>query len=222
MTRNYDAFTLAEVLITLVIVGIIAAMTIPTLINKTNKQEYVSRLIKAYSTLAQATNRIIAEEGNPKGDIGGWADSSEHIYQLYKKYLSNAKECSNTTKCFEQFNGQGYKWLNNSGYDGDWVENDPNNDTRTLILADGVQVVFLHKSNTCEYGSYSQTNRCAEIAVDVNGIKGPNTWGRDAFRIAITPDGLQPYGCNGACKNPLSTGGQACTCKVLQERAMNY
>ena len=55
------AFTLAEVLITLVIVGVIAALTIPSMINKTNNQETVSRLKKAYSTLAQATQRIIFE-----------------------------------------------------------------------------------------------------------------------------------------------------------------
>ena len=56
--KGFSGFTLAEVLITLVIVGIIAAMTIPTLINKTNNQEYVSRLKKTYSTMAQATNRL--------------------------------------------------------------------------------------------------------------------------------------------------------------------
>ena len=71
--KGFRGFTLAEVLITLVIIGFIAAMTIPTLINKTNNQEYVSKLKKAYSTLSQATNRIITEEGNPRGDIGGWA-----------------------------------------------------------------------------------------------------------------------------------------------------
>ena len=71
--KEFRGFTLAEVLITLVIIGVIAAMTIPTLMNNTNKQEYVSKLKKAYSTLSQATNRIITEEGNPRGDIGGWA-----------------------------------------------------------------------------------------------------------------------------------------------------
>ena len=50
--NGFRGFTLAEVLITLVIIGVIASMTIPTLMNKTNKQEYVSRLKKAYSTLS--------------------------------------------------------------------------------------------------------------------------------------------------------------------------
>ena len=211
---------LAEVLITLVIIGVIAAMTIPTLINKTNNHEYVSRLKKAYSVLSQATNRIISDEGTPKASVGGWADSSEHEYQLYKKYLSNAKECSNTTRCFVQFNGQGYKWLHNNGYDSEWVNDSA---TRSLIMADGIQVVFLHKSNSCDYYNWADANRCVEIGVDVNGAKGPNTWGRDAFRFALTPDGLKPYGCeNNACDDPLTSGGDTCTCKVLREGAMNY
>ena len=62
-THKLKAFTLAEVLITLVIIGVIAAMTIPTLMNNTNNQELVSRLKKTYSELSQATNRIIADEG---------------------------------------------------------------------------------------------------------------------------------------------------------------
>ena len=74
-------------LITLVIIGVIAAITVPTLINKTNKQEYVSKLKKTYSTLAQATNLIIAEEGTPKASVGGWASSAKNIYDLYKKHL---------------------------------------------------------------------------------------------------------------------------------------
>lgn len=48
------AFTLSEVLITLVIIGIIAAITIPTLMNNTNGQEYRSALKKAISQLNQA------------------------------------------------------------------------------------------------------------------------------------------------------------------------
>ncbi|MDD3238046.1 MAG: type II secretion system protein [Candidatus Gastranaerophilales bacterium] len=58
------AFTLAEVLITLVIIGIIAAMTIPALLNNTNKEEYRTGLKKAVSMLQQAANLEYAETGN--------------------------------------------------------------------------------------------------------------------------------------------------------------
>lgn len=51
------AFTLAEVLITLVIIGVVAAMTVPSLMSNTNKKENIVRLKKAVSTINQALNR---------------------------------------------------------------------------------------------------------------------------------------------------------------------
>ena len=79
------AFTLAEVLITLVIIGVIAAITVPSLINKTNNQETVSRLKKAYSTMSQATNMIIAENG----PATSWVTTKDEVFNLYKKKLIN-------------------------------------------------------------------------------------------------------------------------------------
>ena len=40
--------------------------------------------------MAQATNKIITDEGMPRGDIGGWATNKENVYALYKKYLGKA------------------------------------------------------------------------------------------------------------------------------------
>ena len=60
--KNY-AFTLAEVLITLVIIGVIAAMTVPSLMNNTNKKENIVRYKKALSTINQALNRNYALYG---------------------------------------------------------------------------------------------------------------------------------------------------------------
>lgn len=58
------AFTLAEVLITLGIIGVVAAMTIPTLISKTQKKEAVTRLKGAYSQIAQAIRMSEADNGD--------------------------------------------------------------------------------------------------------------------------------------------------------------
>ena len=89
--RFKSAFTLAEVLITLVIIGVIAALTVPTLIQNTQKQEYVTALKKAYSTLSQATQQIIAENGSPAAADGGWAADYDKIYDLYSRHLNLAK-----------------------------------------------------------------------------------------------------------------------------------
>ena len=117
MKKFFNAFTLAEILITLVIIGIIAAVTVPSLINKTQNQEYVSKLKKAYSTLSQATNLIIAEEGTPNASKGGWADNSRNIYEMYKKYLINAKDCGRENGCFEQHSNAYYRYLNGDNYE---------------------------------------------------------------------------------------------------------
>ncbi len=58
-----QAFTLAEVLITLGIVGVIAAMTLPALINQTQGKELETGLKKAYSILQAAYNQMTYDEG---------------------------------------------------------------------------------------------------------------------------------------------------------------
>ena len=65
------AFTLAEVLLTLAIIGIIAAMTLPALQNSTNKMENVVALKKTYYVLSQATYSIMAENGGMPQALSG-------------------------------------------------------------------------------------------------------------------------------------------------------
>jgi len=212
-------FTLAEVLITLVIVGIIAAITIPTVVNNTKKQEYVAGLKKAYSTFVQVTNKIIADEGNPRGDIGGWATSAEDIYNLYKKYLVNTKECGGNEGCFEQ--AANITYLNGNIYPyGTW---DTSSDVRKMILSDGTQVLFDFASNDCQ-ATYGRNNDyvCAGIWVDLNGEKKPNRIGRDIFTFLLRENGLYPRGCDDDSDCVIDRAGHNCACKVLRENAMNY
>ena len=215
-----QAFTLSEVLIALTVIGVIAAITVPALIQKTQKQEYVSALKKAYSTLSQVTQQIIAEEGTPKGSEGGWASNLDALFNTYKKHLSNVKECTNNEKCFFQHGEKGYKWLDNSGNDVDFDM------WRTLILSDGMQLMFQHYSHNCSGKSQGSDNICEKIFVDINGAKEPNQWGRDVFTFIVKEDGgLYPAGCDyDACLRSAyhSSAGQGCACKVLREGAMNY
>lgn len=67
-----QGFTLAEVLITLVIIGIIAAMTLPSLLGGTNKQEIKTALQKAMSTLSQAVTLHYALTGEDFGTISSY------------------------------------------------------------------------------------------------------------------------------------------------------
>ena len=59
-------FTLAEVLITLGVIGIVAAMTMPTLLVQNRERENTAKLQKIYSTMTQAYTRAVAEQGTPE------------------------------------------------------------------------------------------------------------------------------------------------------------
>ena len=187
-------------------------MTIPTLINKTEKQEYVSRLKKAYSTLSQATNRIIAEEGMPRGDIGGWATSTEAVFNMYKKYLSNAKVCGiDTNGCFEG----SYKRYGGSTFNYD-------SGRYTLVLADGSEISLGNDFRAdCSNRFAGSENVCQGILIDVNGAKKPNFIGKDAFTFVLKENGLVPAGCDYDDCNQI-TVSLGCACKVLREGAINY
>lgn len=60
--KGLRAFTLAEVLITLGIIGVVAAMTLPTVINNKRNKELETAFKKSYSMLAQVTQIVIQEE----------------------------------------------------------------------------------------------------------------------------------------------------------------
>ena len=77
------AFTLAEVLITLGVIGVVAAMTLPTVIKSYQKQVTVTRLKTVYSVLNQAVN--LAK--NDFGDVENW-DFSLTSDEFFDKYVA--------------------------------------------------------------------------------------------------------------------------------------
>ena len=88
-SRKRIAFTLAEVLITLGIIGVVAALTLPSLITNYRKQIIETRLSKFYTTMNQAVLNSQIENG----DFRDWELSSEkNLYDAYlKKYLKTVK-----------------------------------------------------------------------------------------------------------------------------------
>ena len=102
------AFTLAEVLITLGVIGIVAAMTLPMLIEDYKKVEIPIRLKKFYSTMQQAINLSIADNG----PIEHWEFPTEQtnyeqtnkFFNTYlKPYLAGIKECGLENGMAERF-----------------------------------------------------------------------------------------------------------------------
>ncbi|MDD3237980.1 MAG: type II secretion system protein [Candidatus Gastranaerophilales bacterium] len=87
--KEQKAFTLAEVLITLVIIGIIAALTIPSLLNKTNDEEKKVGVKKAYSVLHQAVMKFEADSGENLEDLTNKCSDDQCWYdEFYSKYFN--------------------------------------------------------------------------------------------------------------------------------------
>lgn len=148
-----SGFTLAEVLITLVIIGVIAAMTIPTLMNSTNAQEYKTGIKKGISTLNQALTMQYALEGSTLADSATSTDAVVDIFQNRLNVIS-------TSVAGETLGG---------------VAVNP-----VFYTADGMKFgVVAAATGTCDTAGASS---CFQVIIDVNGDKKPNAATTQATR----------------------------------------
>ena len=154
------AFTLTEVLVTLGVIGVVAAMTIPTMVNNYQKKVYATQLKKSYSEISQALRRMMRDNNATNLMETGYTSNPEMI----KSYFNVVKDCGNTPAngCF----ASKYSAINGSSLS-------PYPGKNCFSVASGA--------------SYCMDS--ASISLDVNGTKGPNISGRDLFSISIHRDG---------------------------------
>lgn len=168
-----NAFTLAEVLITLSIIGVVAAMTMPTLIGKYNKMVWTNQLKKSYSTVSQGFQKMLADESAP--DILSTSFVSER--ESLGKYLKTLNITNG-----DRNNAIAYYMENASGK----VSNEDLSDELTekydkYNLADG-SILYTYPSID------------KKVYIDVNGNKGPNVVDRDLFYFYLEESGiLKPF-----------------------------
>ena len=166
-----SAFTLAEVLITLGIIGVVAAITLPSLIQRNIEKQRVAQLKKAYSELSQAYNLAIAENGSPtEWGMGGMYEEKSHYIMAnnMRKFLKLSVDCVDMTA--EQTRV-------NCGHDNLYSDNPYryNKDTRRLVvLSDGTLVNIRTYTGLCNFQFGAIKNVCGVISVDLNGATPPN------------------------------------------------
>ena len=195
-----NGFTLAEVLITLVIIGVIAAMTIPTTINNLQRNELRSQFKKAVSVSAQAIQKMKTDYGDLIFDKD--KDSEQAFRDKFIKYFSVIckENCVNEDR---------YKNFTNSrtieaGYFA-----------KNFIVQDGTSYGF-HKG---------ENSHVMYISVDINGSdKKPNRWGYDVFSFYISDDQMFVPCSNGipasdiVCNNSSSSyNGIGCAAKATYD-----
>jgi len=175
------AFTMAEVLVTLGVIGIVASMTLPIIIEKQQQLHTVQNLKKFYSVMHQAVLNSQLDNGpieywtigDPaEGEQYASSDTSREFFDLYlRKYLQIATDCDTGFKCFSdgstQPNGNVAMNLNTM----------PN--TVKYSLMGGYSIAILAEG------------KLVHIYVDLNAFKRPNVRGRDIFEFVIKLD--DPY-----------------------------
>ena len=231
------AFTLAEVLITLGIIGVVAALTIPTLIANYQEKQTVSRLTKAYATISNAYQMAKVENG----ELSAWGFENESTtgttdpetgeYEIAEATVENSnlfwskltpylKVIKHTDTTEDNYQFDTYTL---DGRKSDLVT------LSTVELADGTTFFGGWIAN---YICTDTASFCGDFAVDINGINTkPNTVGKDIFYFIVKKNGIEPQGtknrrpfddfCN---MTNTSTGynGYGCAAWVLQFKNMDY
>jgi len=177
-------FTLSEVLITLGIVGVISALTIPAVMKDYKQRLYVSQLKKAYSQLADTTQSIMSDEHSSSfyttnGGVPDGCEGSEctkgPAYMLNNYFKTMKKNCG-------------------TGKDGACVATGyqaPDGTATGDIPEDYYCIQTTNSSTICgKYDAADGELGTTKFIIDVNGLSEPNITGRDVFVVKVNPDGL--------------------------------
>ncbi len=180
------AFTLAETLIVIGIIGVVAALTLPNLNHATGDKEKVTRVKKIYSALTEAIDRGQAIYG----DFDTWftdlasdayAKRSERFAKRVTEFMKISKDCGlEGTGCFAT--GK-LSYINQTGLD---YSIDTDKDSYSVVTSDGMSLNF----------SFEDSNGAMVVFVDVDGPnKGKYQYGNDvfAFDIKSETNTLYPY-----------------------------
>ena len=171
--NNFKSFTLSDVLLALIIIGVIAALSIPVILANYQKHATISRLKKVYSTFAQTTYKSVSDNG----PVDTWELSGSNNFNASKTasetylipYLHILKKCDNNNSDECKFPIIG---LNGSDVSS---SKSPSNTSYRFYLSDGTFI--------STYALKDSSRNRLIITFDINGKQRPNKMGRDIFRL---------------------------------------
>lgn len=227
------AFTLAEVLITLGVIGVVAALTYPMLSKKYQEQAIITKYKKLYSTLANAYNLAIAENGQvPQWNV----QTSTDFLKKLEPYLNVTEKCYNQKGCttmgdFVSLSGESIYGRLNDGISVPKVR-----------LNDGSSIIIVQTPNPdCVY-NYTNPDgtitkfeniciQCYGVISNTKNSKYSNVYGKDFFSFDFTKEALLPTGyktddtsVEHSCSKKYSGSGNGDTCGtwILRHHNVDY
>lgn len=212
------AFTLAEVLITLGIIGIVAAITIPQLVNNYKAKRLRTQFLKSYSTIQQAFKEMEADDVSTDPTTYNTLE----YYKTFMNYLQAPMDCgigdNKYLPCVYMRDSSSKDYKPYKTYDG--------KTNASMILFDDGQIA-LQDGTLLLFENYAPRMRVF-VSVDLNGYNNkPNRWGYDLFTFQLVDNQLKAMGDTGTTYTDLSTycnansqdeyNGIACAKKALSD-----
>lgn len=194
--KSFNGFTLAEVLITLGIIGIVAALTLPTLITNYQKKRAVTQLKATYSILSQAFEMAKSDYGDmtywDTGSYYGQTSDSTKLYTSFaeKYFVPYIKPVKN----------YGVTSFKNIGYDGIYYLNKTKDNNalggqRYIVSLANGSIIAISLDGHCDQSSTDSNGNWVcdtgwyytsiYMIVDINGLQRPNTEGKDIFVMNV-------------------------------------
>lgn len=206
-------FTLAEVLITLGIIGVVAGMTIPILMQNIQDKQFKESAKKAFSVSAQAVQLMKQDNG---GSLTGYY-GTQLFEPAFIKYFKVTKDCG-WDDCVPWAYNSSDIWK--SLY-GNKADTERMNDGQ-FVTNDGMFYAI---------GDWVGWGGLIFITVDVNGYgKKPNQYGKDIFMFELKNDVLRPMGGDNTsiqassdlCNRTIQSGIQGLGCMYYVIQGIDY
>lgn len=200
-----NAFTLAEVLVVIGIIGVVSALTIPNLQQGTNSKEVVTKVTKARATFGEATGRAIANYGDSCTWALNQSTAAAQASAWYDRILENLKV---DKKCGLVGNTNTVCW-NGDNLNASWYK---------VKLADGTSLAIYAWPSTITKGYGCKTAGTAiSVVVDIDGpSKGSGSYCDDLYQMSFDAAGGSAMSYSGN----LTTAG--CAAWVLENQNADF
>ena len=200
--KRIFAFTLAEILTTLTLIGVVAAFTIPSLIMSNEKQRTIAAIKTNYSAFQRAVE--LSEVDN--GPTSVWTFKNSYG-AFWDKYLAPYMQVVATTTYPQAYPN------------GTVRPNETKETALQMTYTNGIVHTLNNGTNIISPRRDCVSGNGQSYGFDINGSKGPNKWGRDIFCFTIYAKGVIP-----CCQDGMGDGpfGELTRNNIKTVSAQNY